>query len=62
LRLYGLWRWRRGECGRDITIYVGTLDDPEQFHPQAAIFVRSRPSWACVRGDVPEYDEMVLHE
>ena len=45
--------------GRDITIYAGTLDDPEQFHPQAAIFTRSRPSWAYVMGDIPQFEAMV---
>jgi hypothetical protein len=47
--------------GRDITIYAGTLDDPEQFRPQAAIFTRGRPSWACVTSDVPQYEGMVPH-
>ena len=45
--------------GREITIYVGTLDDPEQFRPQAAIFTRNRPSWACVTSDVPQFEGMV---
>ena len=45
--------------GREMTIYAGTLDDPEQFQPQAAIFTRSRPSWACVMSDIPQYEGMV---
>jgi len=47
--------------GREITVYAGTLDDPEQFRPQAAIFTRSRPSWACVTSDVPQFEAMVPH-
>jgi len=29
------------------------LDDPEQFHPHAAILMRNCPSWAHVVGDIP---------
>jgi hypothetical protein len=47
--------------GREMTIYAGTLDDPELFRPQAAIFTHSRPSWARVMGDIPQYEGMVPH-
>jgi hypothetical protein len=45
--------------GRDITIYAGTLDEPELFQPQAAIFTRNRPEWARAMADVPQYEAMV---
>ena len=47
--------------GRDITIYAGTLDEPELFQPQVAIFTHSRPSWARTMADVPQYEAMVPH-
>jgi hypothetical protein len=39
-----------GEIGKtpSFTIYAGSLDDPALFHPQIAIFTRSRADWAVI--------------
>lgn len=37
-------------------IRVGTLDDPSAVHPDAAIFVAERPSWAPLPEGVPVFD------
>lgn len=29
-----------------VTVYAGSLDEPERFAPDRAIFVRDRPAWA----------------
>jgi hypothetical protein len=39
-----------------ITIYAGSLDDPNAFAPQFAQFARSKPAWC--RAAVPEHDTM----
>ena len=40
------------------TIYAGTLDDPEQFAPREAIFVRSRRSWDHDALGLPAFDTL----
>src|SRR5262249_27671385 len=49
-----------GEAEGEATANVvgGGLDDPGQVQPQAAIFVRSRPAWAKIEGDLPEFEAM----
>jgi hypothetical protein len=49
-----------GEVGKDdlFTIYAGTLDDPSAFHPNIAIFARSRPAWAIIPPDLTIFDAM----
>ncbi len=39
-----------------VTIYTGSLDDPDRFTPTAAIYVRSRPAWARLAGGLVEYE------
>ncbi len=41
-----------------VTIYAGSLDDPNAFVPEQAIFTRERPHWARLRLDVPEFETM----
>ena len=36
-------------------IKVGSLDDPNQFHPSASIFVASAPAWAPHFAGVPTF-------
>ena len=53
------------ECGSPIisllagmpftAIKVGSLDDPNQFHPSASIFVASAPEWAPHFAGVPTF-------
>ncbi|MCB1501960.1 MAG: GFA family protein [Bauldia sp.] len=38
-----------------ISIYAGTLDDPDVFQPTNAIFTRCRPSWDHIKGDLQEF-------
>jgi hypothetical protein len=40
------------------TIYAGSLDDPSSFHPQVAIFARSRPAWAVMPPGLTIFDAM----
>jgi hypothetical protein len=39
-----------------VSIYVGSLDDPNVFKPELAMFTRDRPRWARVDADIPEFD------
>jgi hypothetical protein len=38
-----------------VTIYVGSLDDPSLFRPQAAIFTQSRHAWDVGAETLPEF-------
>lgn len=38
-----------------VTIYTGTLDEPAEFQPNAAIFTASRPSWAKLAAPLAEF-------
>lgn len=40
-----------------MTIYVGTLDDPNAFHPEMRIFVKDRPQWDAAPPDIPAFAE-----
>jgi hypothetical protein len=40
------------------TIYAGSLDEPQHFQPQIAIFVRDRPAWAATRSELKEFATM----
>jgi hypothetical protein len=40
------------------TIYAGTLDDPSQFHPKVAIFIRDRPDWALIPDGLAVFQRM----
>lgn len=45
------------EVAPDIaTVYVGCLDDPSVFTPQAAIFNRSRQGWDMVDAELAVYE------
>ena len=39
-----------GERGRSdsYTVYAGSLDEPDNFHPTVAIFTQGRPQWALI--------------
>jgi len=39
-----------------VTVYVGSLDEPERFKPDHAIFIRDRPSWAKLSIALTEYE------
>lgn len=39
--------------GAPIRIRVGTLDNPEDYEPQAAIWIDSAPEWAVLDPDLP---------
>lgn len=39
-----------------VTLYVGSLDDPSVFKPQAIQFTRSRPAWDRIAATLPEFD------
>ena len=39
-------------------IYAGSLDDPAQFTPQFAIFVRSRPPWDSSSRGLPSFETL----
>ena len=50
-----------GDGGEDdtsgiLTLYAGTLDDPNLFHPREIIFARSRPHWAVALDHLPTYE------
>ncbi len=49
-----------GEVGRDDshTVYAGSLDDPSQFRPSVAIFVRDRPDWAVLPPGLAVFETM----
>ena len=49
-----------GEAGKDDmhTIYAGSLDDPSDFHPTMALFVRDRPDWAPVPAGLTMFETM----
>jgi hypothetical protein len=38
-----------------VTIYAGSLDDPESFQPTDAFFTAQRPSWAKLQGPLAEH-------
>ena len=40
------------------TIYAGSLDDPSDFHPTMALFVRDRPDWAPVPAGLTMFETM----
>jgi len=39
-----------------VSIYVGTLDQPSVFHPEAILFKRSRHAWDELVGSLAAYD------
>jgi len=41
-----------------VTIYVGTLDDPTVFQPEAILFKRDRHAWDVLAGTLAEFDTM----
>lgn len=44
------------ECEPElVTIYVGSLDDPTVFNPQAALFTGQRPAWAKLSVELVEH-------
>ena len=38
-----------------VTIYAGSLDDPESFAPTDALFVTHRPAWARLHAPLLEH-------
>jgi hypothetical protein len=41
-----------------VSIYVGTLDDPSVFLPEAVLFTRYRHSWDVTAGALAEFETM----
>jgi hypothetical protein len=47
------------ECEPElVTIYVGSLDDPTVFSPQAALFTSHRPAWARLSVQLVEHEAL----
>jgi len=38
-----------------VMLYVGSLDEPDLFKPDHAIFIRDRPAWATMHAALVEY-------
>jgi hypothetical protein len=49
-----------GERGKDtsFTVYAGSLDEPQTFKPQIAIFTRARPDWAMIPQGLKSFDTL----
>lgn len=43
-----------------VSLYVGSLDDPSVFQPEAVIFKRDRHDWDVTAGALPEFETMPL--
>lgn len=43
-----------------VTIYAGSLDDPDLFRPQHTMFTRDRPCWARIDAAIPEYETVPI--
>jgi hypothetical protein len=41
-----------------VSLYVGTLDDPSVFRPEAILFRRNRQEWDKIAGGLPEFDTL----
>ena len=41
-----------------VSIYVGTLDEPSVFQPEAVLFKRDRYRWDVIAGALPEFETM----
>jgi hypothetical protein len=46
------------DSAAEFTLYAGSLDDPAQFAPTAAIFTRGRPAWAMLPGHLRAYETL----
>ena len=44
-----------------VSIYVGTLDDPSLFRPEAVMFTRNRYAWDVIAMALPEFDTTPPH-
>ncbi len=43
---------------RSVSVYVGTLDEPSVFQPEAVIFKRDRHDWDVTARALPEFETM----
>ena len=41
-----------------VSLYVGTLDEPSVFQPEAVLFKRERNRWDVIAGALPEFEKM----
>ncbi len=41
-----------------VSIYVGTMDDPSVFRPEAVMFKRDRHGWDVTANPLPEFETM----
>jgi hypothetical protein len=41
-----------------VSIYVGTLDEPSAFEPEAVVFTRDRHDWDKAAKALPEFETM----
>ena len=46
------------ERSASFTIYAGSLDEPQAFHPTIAIFTRNRPAWAVIPPGLRIFEEL----
>jgi hypothetical protein len=46
------------DSAAEFTLYAGSLDDPSQFEPTAAIFTQDRPAWAVLPGHLRAYAQL----
>ncbi|GAM58259.1 hypothetical protein JCM19231_2704 [Vibrio ishigakensis] len=44
-------------AGSFYTVAAPTLDEPESFKPNMAIFAASAPTWAVLPTDIPVYEK-----
>lgn len=51
-----LWSHYPGLGRKAAGVRVGTLDDPSELRPDAAIFVVQRPAWAPLPEGIPKFD------
>ena len=41
-----------------VSLYVGTLDEPSVFQPEAVLFKRERYRWDVIAGALPKFEKM----
>jgi len=46
------------DSAEEFTLYAGSLDDPSQFEPTAAIFTRARAPWAVLPAHLISYAQL----
>jgi hypothetical protein len=57
-----LWSHYAGSGPATKVVRVGTLDDPDQFSPQAHVFVTTKQPWVQIPAGVPQFPEFYALE